>query len=189
MSNLPASCRNTLPPLGVTFQSESQWSAVQWCLGDHSHQHIQPSGSTLQTDMPSLNPIPTKDLSETFNGREPSEARFHPLDVGLVVSVAHRLSDPFTHNHSNPVAATVGQVGPELVVQLARPHQKLPFKERDEVLIKYWDEDRIVYYWQANVKNCSSVGYLTLNIERWNDDPAEEISESFCGYSLVIHHH
>jgi len=117
-------------------------------------------------DMPSLNP------ESTFNGREPSEARFHPLDVGLVVSVAHRLSDSFTHNlsdsfthnHSNPVAATVGQVGPELVVQLARPHQKLPFEERDEVLIKFWDEDRIAYFWQANVKNCSSVGYLTLSI-------------------------
>ena len=140
---------------------------LQVSFGDHGHQNIESSGSILyQMDMPSLNP------ESTFNGREPSEARFHPLDVGLVVSVAHRLSDPFTHNLSDsfthnrsaPLAATVAKIGPELLVQLAKPHQKLPFKEGDGILIKHWDEDRIAYYWQANVKNCSNLGYLTLSI-------------------------
>jgi len=102
-----------------------------------------------QTDMPSLDP------PSTFNERNPSEAGFHPLDVGLVVSITRYLSDPW--------AATVAKVGPKLVVQLARPHQKLSFKEGDQVLIKYWDEDRIAYYWKVYVTNVSSVGYLTLS--------------------------
>jgi len=103
----------------------------------------------------SLNPTPKRDLSETFKGRDLSAAQFHPLDVGLVVSI--------THNHSNPLAATVAQVGQELVVQLARPHQKLPFQQGDRVRIKYWDEERIAYFWQANVTNVSSLGHLTFS--------------------------
>ncbi len=130
---------------------------MQWSpLGDYSHQNIQSSGSILyQTDMPSFNPAPKRSLSGTSNGRDLSAAQFHPLDVGLVVSI--------THNHSNPLAATVAQVGQELVVQLARPHQKLPFQQGDQVRIKYWDEDRIAYYWKVNVTNVSSVGFLTLS--------------------------
>ena len=111
---------------------------------------IQLSGSTLyQTDMPSLNP------ESTFNGRDPSKARFHPLDIGLVVSI--------THNHSESLAATVAKTGPELLVQLARPNQKLPFKEGDQILVQYWDEDLVAYYWQANVTKIAGQGHLTLS--------------------------
>ncbi len=99
--------------------------------------------------MPSFNPTPT------FNDRDPAEARFHPLTVGQVVSITHNLSDP--------LAATVAKLGPELLVQLARPNQKLPFKEGDQILIKHWDEDRIVYYWQTDVAKISGLGYLTFS--------------------------
>ena len=119
-------------------------------FGDHSYQNIQPSGSILdQTDMPSLNP------ESTFNRRDPFKAQFHPLTVGRVVSI--------THNHWNPLAATVATVGPDLVVQLTRLDQKLPFKEGDQVLIKYWNEDRAVYCWQAHVAKIAGQGYLTLS--------------------------
>jgi len=104
---------------------------------------------SLPMDMPSFNPAPT------FNERDPSEARFHPLDVGLVVSITHNLSDP--------LAATVAKIGPALLVKLARPHQKLPFKEGDQVLMKYWTEDRIVYYWQTDVAKISGKRYLTFS--------------------------
>ncbi len=107
--------------------------------------------------------MPSLDPPSTFNERDPSEARFHPLDVGRVVSITHNLSDPFTHNLPNPLAATVAKIGPELLVRLARPHQKLPFQEGDQVLIKHWDEDRVVYYWQANVAKIASQGHLTLS--------------------------
>ena len=118
--------------------------------GDHSHQNIQTSGSILyQADMPSFNPAPT------FNERDPSEAGFHPLDVGRVVSITHNLSDP--------LAATVAKIGPELLVQLARPDQKLPFKEGDQILVQYWNEDLVAYYWQANVTKIAGQGRLTLS--------------------------
>ncbi len=103
-----------------------------------------------QTDMPSLDP------PSSFNERDPSEAGFHPLDVGLVVSITRYLSDP--------LAATVATVGPELVVQLAKADQQFPFKEGDLVLIKYWGEDFIVYYWQVNVAKIASQGHLTLSM-------------------------
>jgi len=100
--------------------------------------------------MPSFNPAPT------FNGRDPSEAQFHPLDVGLAVSITRFLSDP--------LAATVATVVPELVVHLARADQQSPFKEGDQVLIKYWDEDRVVYYWQANVAKIAGPGKFTFSM-------------------------
>ncbi len=95
------------------------------------------------------------DLTSSFNNKDPVEARFHPLTVGQVVSITHNLSDP--------LAATVAKLGPELLVQLARPNQKLPFKEGDQILIKHWDEDRIVYYCQTDVAKISGQGYLTFS--------------------------
>ena len=62
------------------------------------------------------------------------------------------------------MAATVAKIGPELVVQLLRPDQTFFSKEGDQVLIKYWNQDRVAYYWQANVTGCSSLGSLTLSI-------------------------
>ncbi len=100
--------------------------------------------------MPSFNPAPT------FNERDSAEAQFHPLDAGRVVSI--------THNLSEPLAATVEKICPELLVQLARPDQKLPFKEGNQILIRHWDEDRIVYYWQTNVAKISGQGYLTFSV-------------------------
>jgi len=99
--------------------------------------------------------MPLFDPPSTSDKRGPFEARFHPLDIGLIVSI--------THNHSDPLAATVVKIGPELVVQLARANQKLPFKQGNQVLIKYWAEDRIAYFWQVNVMNCSRLGHLTFS--------------------------
>ncbi len=117
---------------------------MKWTLGG--------SGSSMRvwTDHPSFNPAPT------FNERDPSEARFYPLDVGLAVSITRFLSDP--------LAATVATVVPELVVQLARADQQFPFKEGDPVLIKYWGEDRVVYYWQASVAKFAGQGNLTFSM-------------------------
>jgi len=120
---------------------------MKWTLGG--------SGSSMRvwTDHPSFNPAPT------FNERDPSEVRFDPLDVGVVVSITHKLSDP--------LAATVGaKIGPELLIQLVRPDQKLPFKKGDQILIKHWDADRVVYYWQANVVKIAGQGHLTLSMPR-----------------------
>ncbi len=95
------------------------------------------------------------DLTSSFNKKDPIEARFHPLTAGQVISITHSLSDP--------LAATVAKIGPELLVQLARSDQKLPFKEGDQILIKRWDENRTVYYWQTNVAKISGQGYLTFS--------------------------
>ncbi len=94
------------------------------------------------------------DLTSSFNSRDPVEARFHPLDAGRVVSM--------TYNLSGPLAAIVAKLGPELLVQLARPDQTLPFKEGDQILTKHWDEDQTSYYWQTDVAKISNQGYLTL---------------------------
>ena len=57
----------------------------------------------------------------------------------------------------------MAKIGPELVVQLARPDQKLPFKEGNQILLRHWDEDRVVYYWQTDVAKISGKGYLTFS--------------------------
>ncbi len=128
---------------------------MKWTLGG--------SGSSMRvwTDNPSFNPAPT------FNGRDPSEARFHPLYVGVVVSITHKLSAPF--------AATVAKIGPELLVQLVRPDQKLPFREGDQILIKHWDEDRGVYFWQANVVKIAGQGTSLSLCREANGSPVSSI--------------
>jgi len=123
---------------------------MKWTLGG--------SGSSMRvwTDHPSFNPAPT------FNEIDPSEARFYPLDVGLAVSITRFLSDP--------LAATVATVVPELVVQLARADQQFAFKEGDPVLIKYWGEDNssfsydLLFVLHCNVQNLTIEGLIPTRI-------------------------
>ena len=75
-----------------------------------------------------------------------------------VVSEVETIPEP-----SVRAGAGVAKIGPELLVQLARSDQKLPFKEGDQILIKRWDENRTVFYWQTNVAKISGQGYLTFS--------------------------
>ena len=99
--------------------------------------------------------MPSFDPPSTSDKRDPAKSQFNPLSVGEAVSI--------THNHLDPVGATVKKIGLELVVQLARLDQKLLFKEGDQVLIKYWNQDHVVYCWQAHVAKIADQGQLTLS--------------------------
>ena len=82
-----------------------------------------------------------------------------------------------TYKLSGPLAAIVAKLGPELLVQLARPDQTLPFKEGDQILTKHWDEDQTSYYWQTDVAKISSPGIPHVNNAGSRDDgPSESIS-------------
>jgi len=57
------------------------------------------------------------------------------------------------------LAATVVTSSPaEIWLQLARPTSQDLFQEGEKVRIKYWDEEAVVYYWDAEVINLTPSG-------------------------------
>jgi c-di-GMP-binding flagellar brake protein YcgR len=57
------------------------------------------------------------------------------------------------------LAATVVTSSPaEIWLELARPTSQDLFQEGEKVRIKYWDEEAVVYYWEAEVINITPSG-------------------------------
>ncbi len=57
------------------------------------------------------------------------------------------------------IPATVTQSSPdEVCLELARPTSQDLFQEGEKVRIKYWDEEAVAYYWEAEVINITPSG-------------------------------
>ncbi len=57
------------------------------------------------------------------------------------------------------LAATVVTSSPaEIWLELARPTSQDLFQEGEKVRVKYWDEEAVVYYWEAEVINMTPSG-------------------------------
>ena len=85
------------------------------------------------------------------------EEAFRPLDVGRAVSVKSRASEP--------LAATVAEISSTAIrLRLVRSVSILPFRDGDQVLIKYWDEGSVAYYWEADVVSVEGPGNKDLTL-------------------------
>ena len=81
------------------------------------------------------------------------------LKIGLAVSVQWKSEEE--------VAAIVVSISPgELGLELSNPPSQLHCQEGEEVGIKYWDTQAILYYWDAEIVQISSPDnrHLTISI-------------------------
>ena len=78
--------------------------------------------------------------------------------IGLVVSIQARSREA--------VAATVvSHSADEIIVKLARPRSKVPFRSGEGVRIKYWDEGTIAYYWDEKVSEVDGDQKMAISVQ------------------------
>ena len=82
------------------------------------------------------------------------------LVPGLGVSVPSKVSPELP-------AQVVTNSPDETWLRLTRPQPLTPFNRDERVRIKYWDEEAVVYYWEAEVINIPSSGkrHLAISVQ------------------------
>ena len=95
-------------------------------------------------------------------GAENSASPGLPLKAGVFISIQKKPAEP--------LSATVTKTSAEETwLKLARPASEPPFQEGDTVLVKYWDEGAVAFYWEAEILEISGPGNEEVGVSIWGE--------------------
>jgi len=94
---------------------------------------------------------------------QPSEEEREPSTSGPGAYPRTGLAISIHVKSKGELPATVTQSSPnEVCLELARPVWPLPFRKGSRVRIKYWDEQAIAYFWDAEVLKASKRNVVAM---------------------------